>query len=137
MDNLRFDFFSIWSRIGGESCATATNRLHFDSWYTSGGQNGYWQVETASPVSFLKFSIRCTRSPGFAIKYSDSGSVWSVAAKKDTHSTNPEITWGDVGAHRYWRYELTGDWSGGPWYNDLQFFSACEAWMHNLFVVEV
>jgi len=108
---------------GGSACVTSGTQLHFDQWYTQGGENGYWQVDAGTPVKFGKFTLTVTRGPAFAIKFSDDASTWTEAFKKDTWSGHSQALWGDVGSHRYWRYELTGDWQGGPWYQNLQFFT--------------
>lgn len=109
---------------GGENCDTSAHQLHFDQWFQQGGQNAYWQIVTESPEIFVKFSMQVSRGPAYAIRYSDDGTTWSTAATVASATTNSEVEWSPVGAHRYWRYEITGDWSGGPWYLNLQFYTA-------------
>jgi len=117
---------SAWAPLwrGGESCYFASTQLHFDQWWSHEGVNGYWQVVTQNPEDFVKFSMRVTRGPAFAIKYSDDGAAWSTAAEVPTSTVNSEVEWPSIGAHRYWRYEILGDWQSGPWYQDLQFYTA-------------
>ena len=36
------------------------------------------------------------------------------------HHALRSVTWSCIGKHKYWRYEITGDWQGGPWYVNLK-----------------
>merc|ERR1711871_1435856 len=69
-------------------------------------------------MPMTKFSFTCTRSPAFRIVYSDDQNTWTEAASTSSHQVNPSVEWDFVGSHKYWRYEITSDWSGGPWYRD-------------------
>merc|ERR1712137_579581 len=81
--------------------------------------------EYEKPELMTSFSASISRSPAFAIKYSDDDEEWKEAYSTSASSQNPSASWSrSHGAHKFWRYELTGDWSGGPWYNKLMFHRA-------------
>ena len=70
----------------------------------------------------VKFTMTCGRSPAYKIKFSDDGTSWGIAYTKAATSVNPVAQWSCVGKHKYWRYEMTGDWKGGPWYHSLNWY---------------
>lgn len=112
----------VWK--GGKKCSTSRKVLRWNDWFQSKGKNGYWQVVTKNPEVFIKFSLSVSRGPAFAIKYSDDGVTWSTAATVSSATHNSGVEWSPtVGGHRYWRYEITGDWASGGWYKNLQFFN--------------
>ena len=71
-------------------------------------------------IAMVGFSLTVSRGPAFEILYSDDAQVWTKAAEVKKATVNSNVKWGCRGRHKHWRYHLTGDWKGGPWYYNLK-----------------
>ena len=86
-------------------------------------------MELPQAMQFVKFTLAApSYGPEFNIKYSDDESSWATAATVQNGGSSVE--WVGAGAHKYWRYELTGGpikkRIGHPYYNGLEFYTtAC------------
>merc|ERR1712137_795145 len=102
-------------------CDTTSSSLHWDQWWQNDDQAGHYTTKFKTPKNLVQFTAKISRSPGFRIRYSDDGDTWEDAARGSS-GKNVNVTWDEVGAHQFWRYQLDGDWSGGPWYNNLNWY---------------
>merc|ERR1712187_622023 len=101
-------------------CNVKSGILHWDKWMEKDNKKGYFQVQAPAPVAMVGFSLTVTRGPAFKILYSNDGKNWFTAASVTKSTVNSKVSWSCVGKHTYWRYQLAGDWKGGPWYHNLQ-----------------
>jgi len=101
-------------------CNVKSGVLHWDSWMEKDKKKGYFEVKSPKPVAMVGFSLTVSRGPAFNILYSDDGKNFKTAASVAKSTVNSKVTWSCVGKHTYWRYQLAGQWKGGPWYHNLQ-----------------
>ena len=101
-------------------CNVKSGVLHWDSWMEKDNKKGYFEVKSPKPVAMVGFSLTVSRGPAFNILYSDDGKNFKTAAAVTKSTVNSKVTWSCVGKHTYWRYQLAGQWKGGPWYHNLQ-----------------
>lgn len=110
---------------GGDFCDTG----HYTRclWDRGAWQHGgYWQIITPEAQNFVRFGITAPSGTSGFVKYSDDGSEWTTAADTGAGggmvTGDVEIEWSwEVGAHRYWRYEVTRQ-QPGNWMGNFQFF---------------
>jgi len=104
---------------------TGTNAWHTDS-STAGA---YLKIDLGSGNSkeYVKARIYAS-TPGYAgsynILYSDDDSTYLTAATGFVPSASGwnEKTWSSVGAHRYWRFNLTNTPGSGSWLNEFEMY---------------
>merc|ERR1712037_976244 len=106
--------------VSKKGCAVTSGVLHWDGWMAKDGKKGFFQVQAPKPVAMVGFSLTVTRGPAFKILYSDDGKTFTTAASVTKSTVNSKVSWSCAGKHTYWRYQLDGDWKGGPWYHNLQ-----------------
>lgn len=114
---------------------TAENAFHTDP----SGPDSYLQLDlgAGNPKQFSRVDISIYRPSGtitvyaiWDIQYSDDGTSWTtVFSGAGGHPiTGPapvrtdSYTWGNVGAHRYWRLLKTDAAAGGDYHSEIQFY---------------
>ncbi len=119
------------SGLTGFSAAACVNdEIATGAWHTDTSVAGSWlQVDlgAGNPKAYGKVRIYSV-GPGYAgvydVEYSDDGLSWLKAATGFAPSATGwnEKTWGNVGAHRFWRLLLTNTPGAGPWLTEIEFY---------------
>jgi hypothetical protein len=116
-----------------------------NAWHTDTAVAGAWiQADLgASLTKKFQSCILCSGSTSNAIydvEYSDNGTVWTKAFTGFNLSllskagiTIMACSWGDVGAHRYWRLLLTNTPGAGAYINEWKMH---EGRVYNMYLVE-
>jgi hypothetical protein len=89
---------------------------------------GYWQIITPEPQNFVKFEISAPSGTNGFVKFSDDGEDWTTAGRIDPtgamRNGDLEVEWSwEVGAHRYWRYQVEQR-QPGNWMGNFKFFKS-------------
>ena len=122
-----YDYDNAGATCTGDGSHIGTSCGQQNGWAWDHKATGYFQVELPQAMEFVKFQLTAPGSgPEFDIKYSDDGSAWSTAATVPNGGNSVE--WTTAGAHKYWRYEITGgsikNGLGYPWFNGFNWYSA-------------